>query len=304
MIDKTSNTMDNIAIVLHYTYINGFHTPGRHLVMSVGDCVLDALPFDSLNILDMLEILRSEPGWHWKTQLPERYYNIWIVLEGKGTLACDGVTHNLQAGSAFILAPGQTVDATQDTEHRIRNFAAHVMPVKQGKPYRPENVFPQTSVHLMELGWIESLCKAAVRTYQYGDPLGYQQCKNMILQIMIEIVRSHHGPTLNSTEQRIEHLITSINEEPYVWRTLEDMAATVRLSPAQLSRKFKRRTGCTPVDYAIQLRIKRAAHMLLNSPMRIGEVAEAMGYQDIYFFSRQFSRFHGCSPSEYRNRNS
>ncbi|MNJ01019.1 HTH-type transcriptional activator Btr [compost metagenome] len=53
-------------------------------------------------------------------------------------------------------------------------------------------------------------------------------------------------------------------------------------------------------SYIIKTRIDRAQHLLLHAGMNVTEVADALGYRDIFFFSRQFKQYTGKSPSEIR----
>ena len=61
-------------------------------------------------------------------------------------------------------------------------------------------------------------------------------------------------------------------------------------------------TGRGPIDYLIDLRIKRAQRLLRTSRARMKEIAAAVGIEDIYHFSKLFKKRVGCSPSEYRVR--
>jgi len=53
-------------------------------------------------------------------------------------------------------------------------------------------------------------------------------------------------------------------------------------------------------SYIIRMRIERAEHLLVHTGMNVTEVADALGYRDIFFFSRQFKQYTGKSPSEIR----
>jgi transcriptional regulator GlxA family with amidase domain len=51
----------------------------------------------------------------------------------------------------------------------------------------------------------------------------------------------------------------------------------------------------------IRRRIQRAATLLSESSLTISQIADAMGYRDVYFFSRQFKQKMGQSPRTYRS---
>ena len=83
---------------------------------------------------------------------------------------------------------------------------------------------------------------------------------------------------------------------------LEEMAEEVRLSASHFSRLFAERTGHSPIDYFIQLKIQRACQLLNNSDWSIAEVAREMGFEDQFYFSRLFRKVMNMSPREYRKR--
>lgn len=83
---------------------------------------------------------------------------------------------------------------------------------------------------------------------------------------------------------------------------LEEIAAETNLSASHYSRLFLNRTGHSPIDYFIQLRIQRACRLLDNSGWMIADVARELGFDDQFYFSRVFRKVMGMSPAEYRKR--
>ncbi|MGV8096420.1 MAG: AraC family transcriptional regulator [Mangrovibacterium sp.] len=83
---------------------------------------------------------------------------------------------------------------------------------------------------------------------------------------------------------------------------LEEIAEEVKLSASHFSRLFINRTGHSPIDYFIQLKIQRACRLLDNSGWSIAEVAREMGFEDQFYFSRLFRKVMNMSPRIYRKR--
>jgi AraC-like DNA-binding protein/mannose-6-phosphate isomerase-like protein (cupin superfamily) len=84
--------------------------------------------------------------------------------------------------------------------------------------------------------------------------------------------------------------------------TIEDVSSHALLSPSYLIRAFKSQYGRTPIDYLIGLRVEAAANLLRASDLSCGEIADAVGFGDIYQFSRTFRRRVGVSPTGYRGK--
>ncbi|MFY9178901.1 MAG: helix-turn-helix domain-containing protein [Venatoribacter sp.] len=84
--------------------------------------------------------------------------------------------------------------------------------------------------------------------------------------------------------------------------SLQELAAMVSLSPRQFNRRFYQMLGQTPGNYLTQLKIEAAKELLQQSNLSITDVALAVGYQDLGYFSRVFRRLNSQSPSEFRRK--
>ena len=78
------------------------------------------------------------------------------------------------------------------------------------------------------------------------------------------------------------------------------MAREAGLSTVQFTRRFRRLTGTSPNLYLVRRRIERASQLIQQSPLKISEIAESLGYADVFFFSRQLKRILGHPPSHLR----
>ena len=83
------------------------------------------------------------------------------------------------------------------------------------------------------------------------------------------------------------------------WR-VTDLAQLSGLSQPHFYRRFKLATGSSPIDWLRRERINHARRRLLESSDPIKQIAEQVGYNDPFFFSRDFKRYTGVSPSAYR----
>ena len=98
--------------------------------------------------------------------------------------------------------------------------------------------------------------------------------------------------------QSINFMLENLNRK----LRLEELASQVMLSTSHYSRLFLDRTGHSPIDYFIQLKIQRACRLLDNTDWSIAEVAREMGFEDQFYFSRQFRKVMDMSPREYKIR--
>lgn len=80
---------------------------------------------------------------------------------------------------------------------------------------------------------------------------------------------------------------------------LSEIAGNVKLSESHLSKIFRNKTGTSPMDYFINLKMQEAIRLLSNQRMQIKEVAYALGYNDPFYFSRIFTKFIGSNPASF-----
>jgi len=81
---------------------------------------------------------------------------------------------------------------------------------------------------------------------------------------------------------------------------LQSLADIVHLNPAYLSNLFKSVTGSTLTEYVTEVRIEKARHLLLNTGLKVYDVARLSGYQSPKHFMLVFKERAGCTPSDYR----
>jgi len=73
------------------------------------------------------------------------------------------------------------------------------------------------------------------------------------------------------------------------------------LSESHFAALFRRATGYGALEYQIRLRMGLARVLLDTTARTISSIAHQVGYSDPLYFSRQFRRIHGMSPSQYRS---
>ena len=93
------------------------------------------------------------------------------------------------------------------------------------------------------------------------------------------------------------------DKSKYVMEALSvsSIARHLGISEGHLSHTFKKETDYTILNYLTRYRIHKAMALLRDCRIKVYEVAEKVGYQDIAYFSSTFKKLVGISPSEYQN---
>jgi AraC-like DNA-binding protein len=93
-----------------------------------------------------------------------------------------------------------------------------------------------------------------------------------------------------------------LEQEPNL--RIADLARRLRLGPSRLRERFVARTGLSPKAWQLTRLLERAADRVARGHEPIHVVAKDLGFANPQWFHRRFRQHHGCTPSEWRARNS
>lgn len=135
-----------------------------------------------------------------------------------------------------------------------------------------------------------------------GLPMSHIQEK--FEQLFLAILAQLHTPKSVTFIERLvkEAQIMIANNYPTENLGLNSIASALLISPSYLSRSFKRQVGKNITQYIAETRIDQAKKLLCTTDKRVGEIASEVGYNDAYYFSKQFKKITRCSPSEFRGK--
>lgn len=105
-------------------------------------------------------------------------------------------------------------------------------------------------------------------------------------------------PELPQPVQRALERMRLYFHEPIRVAELADLAG---MSESHFSRQFKASVGTSPIDWLRRERINQAKRRLAESDDAVKEIARQAGYTDQFFFSKDFKRMTGLTPSQFRD---
>ncbi len=139
----------------------------------------------------------------------------------------------------------------------------------------------------------------------YGKRSGREELIQLKLEeLIIKLSRSVHGqsiPILNDDSKKKFQLLRSemLSKLSHHFKTSE-MASKVGFSESRFYRIYQSLYGISPTEDLINARIEKAKNMLFYEKLSVSETAEALGYENITHFIRQFKSKTKFSPTEYR----
>jgi len=262
------------------------------------------------------------------------YYLIHVVLSGRGTFECEGHKWPMAAGDSFVIEPGRLVayraDDCDPWFYRwiaVKGKRAAELFSRCGIDWRHPVVrgggedgalgpaAPGTGTGPGESGagakpagrpsparWIER----TERVFRERTPGGDLAAEGFFSLLLADFAaRLAPGPAEPRGLTRVElHMrqaaqrLTAQFAEPV---RVDELAEQFGYSRSYFSRMFKKVNGATPAAFLTSLRTGKARQMLRERPdLSVEQIAHSVGYGDALYFSKQFKKVHGLSPSEYR----
>lgn len=139
---------------------------------------------------------------------------------------------------------------------------------------------------------------------QEKTPLYVYEVLTTLCTLWLELCRivtlPRERPSNNMIEERMTLFLRYIEQhfaEPVSLKVLADSA---HVSKSECLRCFKASLKTTPYQYLTEYRLSKAAEILRNTDMSIGEVAMRVGFSQSSHFGKCFREKTGVSPSEYR----
>ena len=107
----------------------------------------------------------------------------------------------------------------------------------------------------------------------------------------------------NKDDVTLAKSIESILAEKYSDQlSLSLLEEKLNYSKDYIIRTFKKSYGITPHQYITELRMNQARQLLLTTNRTVQQIAEECGYNDLSAFYRLFTKFHNCSPKDWKER--
>ena len=107
-------------------------------------------------------------------------------------------------------------------------------------------------------------------------------------------------PHINQKAEQLKPALEYIETHYGQPITLDTLARLTGLSPKYFCRFFRTIVHRSPIDYVNYYRVECASHFLTTTDMTVAEIAQHCGYNDSSFFIKQFRKYKGTTPKQYR----
>ncbi|MDR6879932.1 AraC family transcriptional regulator [Bacillus sp. 3255] len=242
-----------------------------------------------------------ERTWKWDTRhQPLDDYDLWYAWSGTGTMLRNDKPYAIEGGTCFVFRPGDRTAAAHEPQQPLTVTYIHFT-LPAFEPLMPH--IPSGFHQVKDRFLFETYLNRYVETMLEPTQVSEAEGKLLLALMLMQLKREEEQPSARPADHlssMIRMLAYRIRQTPGIAHTPESLAENANLSPRYFSLKFKEVMGISLEQYIIQTRIERAEHLLRHNGMNASEVAEALGYKDLSFFSRQFKKIRGKNPSEIR----
>lgn len=254
-----------------------------------------------VNVADKMVCPRE---WSWDTGKFLKDFDIWMILNGRGSLQTEGGVFNLNPGDCFVFHPGKRYIGQHDPDNPLTVIFIHFsfvddtgIALQLDEPYIPR-LYRKINHSPFFLALLDRVLTS------YRDEHGKNEADSWLKVLFYEISRYDTTKEYSQYEREkyseMNQLCDEIIHKPgYPWN-IDEMAQRLSYSKDHFIRLFKRFKGMTPNEFIIRVRIDAAKAYLTSSSLSIAQIAYMVGWGEVSYFSRQFKQRTGISPMQYR----
>jgi AraC-like DNA-binding protein len=266
-----------------------------------------------------LHARKADSNWTYPSHEHSMYEIHWM-MEGQMSMVITGKLHQQSKGDLLFIRPGTTHACTGAGPEGFTYFSVHFS-VHDTSFCRELNrckdtYYPATSNMAMVMSPIlstlydlstehlsESLSsskqmKVHAAVFELLGSLVGQLSQNASVPVSRKEAIAHQIAEYIEDSVRYIHLHSEIQETNRTW--IQDIAKSLSLSTSQVNRIFREVYGQAPRKYLSETLLNEAQRLLKQTDLNVDHIAMMLGYKTNAHFSRQFKRWTGIAPSEFR----
>ncbi len=241
------------------------------------------------------------------------YYEIFYLVNGDCTFFINHDIYKLNKGDLVIVPEGELHKST----YPQRGFSEqYCLCFKDNNLEWLKDIIGEEIVNAsLKMGvisipekrrdYVEALMKKMSFESKEQDILSAAFIKIGLIELLLFIIRCQRFEQnvikeIDVDNQLMQQIATYIYNNYNQKITLEHMADKFHISKSYLSKKFKSVTGFGFKEYLVNVRIKNACTLLLDTNKSITDIAFECGFNDSNYFGDAFRHVKGMSPNKYR----
>ncbi|KAB8133611.1 helix-turn-helix transcriptional regulator [Gracilibacillus oryzae] len=134
--------------------------------------------------------------------------------------------------------------------------------------------------------------------------LAFDRWKQQTLfeEILKELYQYHIHSQESRSVELAESVVSYLKQNYHQPITNKLLQETFHFHPNYIAKSMQKAFGSTPIEYLMKYRIEQAKMLLIQTSWKIATIAEEVGFGQTPYFTRQFRKFTGQSPSQFRKK--
>lgn len=228
------------------------------------------------------------PTWSIKQHVV-KFYSLTFILMGSADYMIDNVDYPAAEGDIVFVPLGSSRAATTPGMHCV----AIDFILSEGEVLQLPNI-----IHYEDIRQFSYLFQE-LRYEWFQKREGYQlKCQGIFSLILHKLIYERENTPNTTFITIIKRYVMEHSGKKLV---IAELAKLVHLSPVYCGALFKSIEGITINEFIKQVRMNKASALLLTGEYTVSEVAEIVGFKDVFYFSNTFKQYFGISPNYYRH---
>lgn len=247
---------------------------------------------------------RCPPGHYYGPAIRDHYL-IHYILDGKGHFHVGDKTYNLKKGDGFLICPNVVTFYHADPEKPWHYAWAGFYGIKSKYYLEMANLSLDNPIFSYNKDEYLKDClleMANIDGFSDHDEVHLTGLLYIFMAKLIEIGSEHSSNAGLKDQKRlyVKKAVQYIERNYARTLTISQISHYIGIDRKYLCQLFKQYLNTTPQQFLIDYRMDKAAYLLLNTSLYIGDIARSVGYEDPLQFSKIFKKVKGVSPKHYR----
>ena len=230
------------------------------------------------------------------------YYFVKYTIAGKGSLEIHSKVLSLKSGVLTGFEPGTahhyTADPSDPMEHIFITFVGQEAINLFAKSTLQKNHYIETANPDSTLAVFQKILNIGLQKTAYSQEI----CCHYLSILLLEMAAATDNPlTPVSLSKQTFQKCKAYIDAHFSWiEGPGEVAEQCDIDVRYMASLFKRYWYISPSQYIMRLKLNKAANLLLTTNEKVKDIAEQIGFENPYHFSKNFKQFHGRSPNHYR----
>ncbi|MBB6499837.1 AraC family transcriptional regulator [Pedobacter cryoconitis] len=249
------------------------------------------------------------------------FFKLIYIIDGTGVQFMNKHHFNYRKGNMFLITPADSYSFKIEKEtsffflnfndvyikpkaNKDNDWIQHMENILQNASHRPGCILKNAADKPVVASLVDCIDKENTYGQIYCNKIIQQIVNTLILIVARNIALKLPKNVKESTGEAVLDILHYIQENIFEQEKLrvEKMGNQLGISLSYLGRYFKKQTGETLQQYISNYKLRLIESRLLNSDMRINEIAFELNFTDESHLNRAFKKHKGVSPSEYRKK--